>query len=278
MLKFIVLADTHIVPEGKHSHGLDTYDRLKRSVAHVNAAHSDAAFVIFAGDLADHGEAAAYRRFQAAIAPLTPPVHLTLGNHDHRPTFLQIFGDVANAETSCLDHVIDADGHRVIILDSYEEGLGAAGRIDPTQLSWLSARLSEAQDRPVIVVLHHNVTPLHVQTDFIILRDRDALLEVLRQHPDIRQVISGHVHMTTSGHVSGIPFCSFAGGHYNIEPVLEALSGPVPPLVPRREGPAQMAVVLCDASSTVVHFENTIDANAIMSPDLFHWVPEEEPT
>lgn len=270
-LKFLVIADTHIVPEGRLSHGLDTLERLRAAVAVVNERHADAAFVVFAGDLADRGEAAAYERFRDAIAPLSPPVVLTLGNHDHRPTFLETLG-VEPAETGCLDHLRDEGGYRVIVLDSSDPELRGGGRLTPTQLDWLRARLTEARDRPVVIVLHHNVAPFHVQTDFIILEDPDGFADAVRSHPDVRQVISGHVHMSASGTYRGVPFCTLSGAHYAIEPVLESRSGPVPGgPVPRREGPGQLAVVLCAQASVVVHLENFLDANQVMSPDLFAW-------
>lgn len=271
MLKFIVVADTHIVPEGQLSHGLDTLARLQDAIAFINERHADADFVIFAGDLADRGEADAYLRFKAAIADLQPRKILTLGNHDHRPTFLEIFGHDLAAETGCVDHVIDEKGVRVVVLDSSDPELRGAGRLTPAQLSWLERQLGDAGDRPVVVVLHHNITRFHVQTDFIILEDPDALLTVLRGAGNVCQVISGHVHMTTSGTVGGVPFATFAGAHYSIEPTLESRSGPVPAPVARREGPGQMAVVLCDGQSVVVHMENFLDGNRVMSPELFSW-------
>ncbi|MEM7695285.1 MAG: metallophosphoesterase [Pseudomonadota bacterium] len=271
MLKFIVIADTHIVPEGQRSHGLDTLARLNAAVAFINERHADADFVIFAGDLADRGEAEAYLRFKAAIAALTPKTILTLGNHDHRPTFLDIFGQDLAAETSSIDHVIDEKGVRVVVLDSSDPDLRGAGRLELQQLSWLEQQLGDAGDRPVVIVLHHNITPFHVQTDFIILEEPDALVTVLQKAGNVRQVISGHVHMTTSGTVGGIPFTTFAGAHYSIEPTLESRSGPVPAPVARRDGPGQIAVVLCDDQSVVVHMENFLDGNAVMSPELFSW-------
>lgn len=272
MLKFIILSDLHIVPEGKLSHGLDTLDRLNQAVDYVNAQHGDAAFVICAGDLADHGEAAAYERFKTAIERLGPQTYLTLGNHDDRPVFLKIFGEGLATETGNVDHVVDAEGHRIIILDSSEPGLRGAGRFSPDQLDWLAARLDEAADRPVVIVLHHNITKFHVQTDFIILEEADAFLDVVKRHPDIRQVISGHVHMTTAGTVRGVPYCTLGGGHYTIEPILESRSGPVPGgSVPRREGPGQLAVVLCDERSVVVHMENFLDRHLVLAADLFSW-------
>jgi len=278
MLKFVVLADIHLVPEGKLSHGLDTLDRLNRAVAYVNEAHGDADFVVFAGDLADRGEAEAYARFRTAIAPLTPPVHLTLGNHDHRPTFLEQWPGMANPETGCLDHVIDAGGYRTLVLDSSDPELFGAGRLTAAQLDWLKARLAEVPDTPVVIVLHHNIAPFSVQTDFIILENNAAFAEVVLTHAHVRQVISGHVHMTTAGNYRGVPFCTFAGAHYNIEPMSTARSGPVPQTagqyvspVPRREGPGQLAVVLCDADSVVVHMENFLDRHLVLAPDLFAW-------
>ncbi len=272
MLKFVVLADIHIVPEGDLSHGLDTAERLDQAVAFVNEHHADADFVVFAGDLTDRGDAASYKRFKAGTADLKAPVYLTLGNHDHRPTFLAEYGDDLADETGNVNHVIDQKGQRIIVLDSSDPAERGAGFLEPAQIDWLQARLDEAKDRPVIVVLHHNITKLHVQTDFIILKDNQALAEALASHPDIRQVVSGHVHMSTAGTYRGIPFTTFAGAHYSIEPTLESRSGPVPGgPVPRREGPGQLAVVLSDETSTVVHMENFLDRHLVMAPMLFGW-------
>jgi 3',5'-cyclic AMP phosphodiesterase CpdA len=270
MLKFIVLSDLHIVPKGDLSHGLCTTDRFQQSIDFVNENHADADFVIIAGDLADHGEKAAYERFQQTLSTLKPKTYLTLGNHDDRDAFLEVFPTQAD-ETGSVNHVIDSHDHRVIVLDSCDKDSGHAGLIGSDQLGWLAARLDEAMDRPVIIVLHHNITKFHVQTDFIILRDNASFAEIVSRHPDIRQVISGHVHMTTAGTYRGIPFCTLAGGHYNIEPTLETLSGPVPNQVQRREGPGQLAVVLADDDSTVVHMENFLDRHLKLPADLFNW-------
>jgi len=71
--------------------------------------------------------------------------------------------------------------------------------------------------------------------------------------------------MTTSGSIRGIPFCTLGGGHYAIDPVLESRSGPVP----RREGPGQLAILLCEERSAVVHIENFLDRHIILPPDAF---------
>lgn len=141
--------------------------------------------------------------------------------------------------------------------------------LERTQLDWLLARLNEAGDRPVIIVLHHNITKFHTQNDSIILKDSADFAGVVASHPEVRQVISGHVHMTTAGTYKGIPFCTLAGCHSSIEPTLESLSGPLPAPARRREGPGELAVVLSDEESTVVHMEKFLDRHLVMAQEHF---------
>lgn len=271
MLKFLVLSDLHIVEPGTFSHGLDTVARLSQAIDFVNSEHADAAFVAFAGDLTDHGDTASYELLKSTLAPLVPPAVLTLGNHDRRPEFLSVFDDHNAEATGGVDHVLDREDHRIIVLDSQDPEMGHAGRVDSRQRAWLADRLTEAADLPVIIVLHHHFAPLHVQMDELLLVEREAFVEVLQTHPDVRMVISGHVHETSTGTYAGVPYCTNAGVHYSIEPTLLAKSGHFPNMTARREGPGQIAVVVSDAEGTVVHMENFLDANARLDPELFRW-------
>lgn len=259
-LKLLILSDLHLVPEGGLSQGLDTAERLRQGVAAINAEHADADHVVLAGDLADQGEPEAYARLKEILADLKVPATLTIGNHDDRATFLAEMGAEHAAETGYVDRALDVKGHRVIVLDSVAPE-GAGGHLAPEQLAWLGARLDEAVDLPVIVVVHHHANPLGTHVDRIMLENGAAFLEVLERHPDIRQVIAGHVHYTSTALWHGIPFTTMAGSHYSVT-VPEAGSA-IP--VSRLYGPAQMAVVYSDADQTLVHFHNYLDGNAVLS-------------
>lgn len=259
-LKFIVMSDLHLVGEGEVSMTLDTAARLEQAVEAVNARYGDADFCILAGDLADHGEVGAYQRLQAIIARLSVPIVITLGNHDDRPTFLSVFGNEHAAETGKVDKVIDAKGYRVIILDSSEPGR-VDGVLTDLQIDWLRARLSEAQDRPVVVVLHHNANALHIASDDIRMKEPTAFIHALKTHPDIRQVIAGHVHLTSVASYHGLPFTTLAGGHYSVGFNVDQPDAPFR----RLSGPGQMAVVIGTEDRTTVLFEDFIDGNAEIS-------------
>lgn len=257
-LKFLVMSDLHLVRHGQTSMGLDTAERLEQAVDCINARYGDADFVVIAGDLADHGEAEAYARLKQIAGGIMVPTYITLGNHDDRPTFLDLFGP-AHPETGKVDHVIDAKGYRVIVLDSSEPGR-VDGVLTEVQLTWLRARLEEASDRPVIVILHHNANALHIEADTIKLLDEAPFIAALKTHDDIRQVIAGHVHLTSTAIHHGIPFTTLAGGHYSVSFNADQPKTPFKAL----SGPGQMAVVLGKPDTTTVLFEDFIDGNTVL--------------
>ncbi len=265
MLKFVVISDLHIVPERELSHAVDTGERLAHAVSHINRLHPDAEFCIAAGDLTDRGEIAAYRRLKQSVSGLNPPLYLTLGNHDDRRNYLQVFDDAIVADTGFADICIDRSGHRILVLDSLDSGRHP-GLVAAPQLEWLAARLGEARDRPAIVVMHHNICDLQVCTDAIRLHENRSFADVLEGHPDIRHVISGHVHLSSSGVYRGIPFTTFAGSHYNIDPRQDDTDR----RAPRREGPGQCAVVWSDEEATVVLQEDFLTRHQQMPPELFY--------
>ena len=265
MLKFLVFSDLHLVDADETSHGLDTYRRFAKGVDWVNAQHGDADFCVLAGDLADLGFKGArtpYQRLKTLVETLQVPCHMTIGNHDNRDTFVDVFGEDTRAETGCIDRVVDVKGHRTILLDSVVEGEEHthAGDLSAVQLAWLQARLAE-HPGPVTVILHHHANPLHTMVDRIRLAEPEAFVEVLKTHGNVRQVIAGHVHYTSTAMWHGIPFTTLAGSHYNVTVPLTGAERKTD----RLWGPAQMAVVLCEADQTLVHFENYLDGNPVLS-------------
>ncbi len=263
-MKFIVLSDLHLGPPGEPVNGLDTGARLAAAVETINRDHSNADFVLLAGDLADQGQEVAYHALRDLLAPLVPPVHITLGNHDDRSTFLSVWGTERDDPQGRVSEVIDRGGYRVILLDTSEPGL-VSGRLCEGRQAWLVERLVEAEDKPVIVVMHHHANRLSLPVDAIALEDGPRFSQILGAHPDVRQVIAGHVHIPTTGVWHGLPMTTIAGSHYSVSPHLPGMSGRQKCL----EGPAQMAVVLADDEGVTVHFHDYLDRHLTLAPGLF---------
>lgn len=263
-MKFVVLSDLHLGPPGAAVNGLDPAARLAAAVQAINRDHANADFVALAGDLADLGEVAAYEVLRDTLAPLSVPCHITLGNHDRHDAFLSVFGADHMQPDAKVSKVIDLDGYRVILLDTTTPGTHG-GALCEGRRDWLAARLDEAADRPVIVVMHHHANVLSLPVDEIPLADGAGFARLLKRHPDVRMVISGHVHLTTSGVWHGVPVTTLAGSHYSVNAHLPGMAGEQL----RLEGPAQMAVVLADADGVVVHFQDYLPRHVELAAGLF---------
>ncbi len=263
-MKFVVLSDLHLGPRGAVVNGLDPAARLESAVAVINRDHADAAFVAVAGDLADLGEVAAYEALRDILSGLAMPCHITLGNHDDPAAFLSVFGADLADPRGRVSRVVDQGGYRVILLDTTTPGTHG-GALCEGRRDWLVEQLDGAADRPVIVVMHHHANRLSLPVDAIPLSDGAGFARLLNRHPDVRMVISGHVHLTTSGIWHGIPMTTLAGSHYSVNAHLPGMAGDQL----RLEGPAQMAIVLAELDGVTVHFQDHLPRHLELAPGLF---------
>jgi len=263
-MKFVVLSDLHLGPPGAAVNGLDPAARLTAAVDAITRDHGDADFVAIAGDLADLGEVAAYELLRDLLAPLPMPCHITLGNHDDPTAFLSVFGPDLSHPQGRVSKTLDLDGYRVILLDTTTPGTHA-GALCAGRRDWLAAQLDDAADRPVIVVMHHHANRLSLPVDAIPLADGEGFARLLQRHPDVRMVIAGHVHLTSSGLWHGVPMTTLAGSHYSVNAHLPGMAG----RQLRLEGPAEMAVVLADTDGVTVHFQHYLPRHAELASGLF---------
>ncbi|MCV9962497.1 phosphodiesterase [Pararhizobium sp. BT-229] len=220
MTKLIVFTDLHIVPEGQSIIGLDPFQRFSAGIAHVNRYHADADRVIIMGDLAHQADRASYERLKALLDRLVPPLAITIGNHDRRDTFLEVFPEVAQDEDGYIQEVIDLPDCRLVILDTlfappYDYPRSHAGFLCTRRLAWLDRQLETAGDLPVLLFMHH---PPHATgftaMDMMRLINEVDFYEVVKRRGNVLHIFAGHVHRTISGSSRGIPFSVFKSPAY----------------------------------------------------------------
>ncbi|MEO1556100.1 MAG: metallophosphoesterase [Pseudomonadota bacterium] len=269
-MKLVVLSDIHIDLPVEDQKYPDNLARLETAIERINTAYSDADLVVFAGDLVDRGRfAAPYKALKETLESLSPPYALTLGNHDDRNTFCGVFGKAHCDENGYIQSAHDVGGTHVLVLDSttdapapkgFRGARDAWGQLDTPRLDTLGHWLQETNGEAVIVILHHPPLQLGLWGDSMLLREPKALIDMLVEHGNVRHVISGHIHMTTTAFHRGIPFTTLAGGCTTVIEDVGRRENRC-----RREGPAQMAIMLSDAEQTTVHFDNYVDANPAFS-------------
>lgn len=204
----IHVSDPHFLAGGALLGGRYEVERtFARTLAAIRSVDPAPAAIVMTGDLADLGEPDAYRRLRDAVEPvaadLGAPIVWVAGNHDERPALRSSLLD-APATEEPVTGVWDLDGLRLIALDSSVPGWHH-GEIDAEQLAWLADLLRTAAPHGTLLAMHHPPLPSHLPLfDILELRGQDALAEVVRG-TDVRGILAGHLHYSSTGLFAGIP-------------------------------------------------------------------------
>jgi len=214
------LSDTHLLGGDRLLGGrYDTAANLRRTLdaAESTGVRPDA--IVFTGDLTDLGEPEAYRALREAVEPwadrLGAPVIWVAGNHDERPALRAGLLD-EGPSLEPVTGVWDLDGLRVIALDSTVPGWHH-GDLDAAQLQWLRDELATPAPLGTILALHHPPLPTHIPFfDILELRDQPGLAAAIAGS-DVRAILAGHLHYSTSGTFAGIPVNVAAASCYTMD-------------------------------------------------------------
>jgi 3',5'-cyclic-AMP phosphodiesterase len=201
------ISDLHIKRPGALAYGrVDTAKALERCVAALNEFTPVPDFVVISGDLADTPTAEEYDHLKRLLAPLKLPFASIPGNHDSREMMRAAFPASNYAQSSGpLDQRIEIAGLDLLLSDSSVPA-EPHGQLDPATLEWLDATLASSPQRPALLFLHHppfRAGILHMDRQNLF--NADALALIVRRHPRVRLVATGHVHRATLTMFAGVP-------------------------------------------------------------------------
>ncbi len=202
------LSDTHLLGGGGSLYDtVDAENHLRQLLDQIESSEGRPEAIIFTGDLADKGEPDAYDRLRRMVEPvaarLGAQVIWVMGNHDNRGAFREHL--LAEQPTSRpIDRVYDVNGLRIITLDSSVPG-HHHGEVTSEQLDWLAEELSTPAPHGTILAMHHPPLPSVLDLAVAVeLRDQAGLAEVLFA-TDVRSILAGHLHYSSTGTFAGIP-------------------------------------------------------------------------
>jgi Icc protein len=126
-----------------------------------------------------------------------------MGNHDNRANLRKGLLDQPGNDAP-LDHSYFINGLRVITLDTSVPGFHH-GELSQSQLEWLDRELETPAPDGTILALHHPPVPSVLDLSVLVeLRDQASLAAVVR-NSDVRTILAGHLHYSTTGTFAGIP-------------------------------------------------------------------------
>lgn len=202
------ISDTHFVGGADLLHGkVDSDANLKRLFRDFAETTARPEAIVFTGDLADTGDADAYRRLRALVEPAAEAIGAdviwVMGNHDTRTPFRKHLLDSDDGERS-VDMVYDVNGLRIIALDSTVPG-SHHGEITDEQYAWLADVLATPAPSGSVIALHHPPVPSLIEPiEHVELRGQARFGEALRG-TDVRAVLGGHLHFNTFSDIAGVP-------------------------------------------------------------------------
>lgn len=206
-IRIAQISDLHIKPEGQLAYGrVDTAKALERCVAALNALDPAPDFVVISGDLADTPTEEEYAYLWRLLSPLKLPFAGVPGNHDSRAMMRAAFPHSPYvSQSGPLNQKIEVAELDLVLLDSSVPGK-PHGELGVSTLEWLDATLGGSSSRPALVFLHHPPFISGIwHMDRQNLRDTDELAAIVRRHPRVRLVATGHVHRTILTQFAGVP-------------------------------------------------------------------------
>lgn len=253
MSKILVMTDLHLTEAGEQIIGLDPAKRFALCLSHAARAHPDADGLILTGDLAHRGTHVAYATLKKHLENAPWPVHMTLGNHDNRDVFKSVFPDAPCDPNGFVQTCLDLDDVRLILLDTLDEqaAIRHSGRLCTQRLDWLQSVLSDANDKPCLLLLHHPPFATGFSgMDAIGLTNAADLRDILKDSPVVH-VLAGHIHRTITATFDTIPMTTFKSPCHQMPMVLGAHGSGH-----SVDEPGAYGIILTQGADVVVHFED----------------------
>jgi hypothetical protein len=196
--RFALLSDPHIAADRKQvARGTVMADNLAAVGRELTALQTAPSAVLVNGDCAYlTGQSADYATLVELLEPIRQhglPIHLAMGNHDHRQRFWEAIPRRDEAPALEQKHLTLLSTPRAnwIVLDSLDETNKTPGVLGQEQLAWLAKTLDQQADKPAIVMLHHNPDERPKPGGLV---ETAALFDVLLPRRQVKMLVFGHTH------------------------------------------------------------------------------------
>ncbi len=201
------ITDTHIKASGRLAYRqVDSAEKLRACVAHLNGLDPRPDLVLLTGDLVDLGRPEEYALLREILAPLRMPLYAIPGNHDEREAMRTAFSDQGYLSTTgeFIQYAIEGHPLRLVGLDTVIPGK-QEGQLCERRLAWLDAELSREPRKPTALFMHHPPFETGLANmDWQRCGNAEALAEVLSRHRQVMRMLCGHVHRAITLHWRGV--------------------------------------------------------------------------
>jgi Icc protein len=190
-LKILQITDTHLFAKtSEQLCGMNTADSLSAVLDLAKKSDWPPDMILATGDLSQDETESSYQRFLDFFEPLGVPVFCLPGNHDLPARLANL---LSKEHVHTVRQIVESDW-QILMLNSVVIGRNG-GHLKQEELDFLDQCLSVHEDLNALVCLHHNVLPTDTAwLDTMTLNNADKFFEVIDGHPNVKAVLTGHIH------------------------------------------------------------------------------------
>ena len=175
------LSDVHI--GGPH---VGSGERFSEAIAEINAMQRQPDLVLLTGDNTHKGTGVEWDEFTHRLSALRATWEAISGNHDRTIT------------ATAGHRAMDAGPLRLVLVDSSHD------EFTDNDAAWLEAELASRPTAEIVIAIHHPPFETGIWwMDCVGLKGADLFEQVVRRHPQVVKVLSGHVHRTIQTNWAG---------------------------------------------------------------------------
>ncbi|HEY5601657.1 MAG TPA: 3',5'-cyclic-AMP phosphodiesterase [Gammaproteobacteria bacterium] len=203
MIQVAQLTDTHLFAEPDGAlYGINTRASLQAVLSHMQANLPALDMLLVTGDLVHDETELGYSALRKLIDSLGVPAYYLPGNHDD-PAMMQAI--LPNTPQQGIT-LVERGNWLVALLDSSVHGR-VDGELADDIMEKLTACLNDNHRKHVLIALHHHVIDIHsAWLDALKLRNSAQFLELLKDYPNVKAVLNGHIHQELDQHSNGMRF------------------------------------------------------------------------
>lgn len=232
-LRIVQITDLHLKAQSggglgwcRDCEGLDTSETLANVLDDIQINEPCFNALVVTGDIAQDGDPDAYRMFSRLLANEGAPVYCLPGNHDNKVHLREAL----DGKVISMPRYIVEKEWLLLFLDTSKSG-EVHGEITAMQIEWTKAIITHYPNHHVALFIHHHPVPVGSPwLDKDGLMNGEEVLDQLRQLPQIKTIVCGHIHQNLDQQVHGIRILGTPSTCLQFTPYSAQISfSPLPP-------------------------------------------------
>lgn len=196
------ITDSHLFKERNQDLlGIKTYFSYTAVIEAIKNSNYPFAKIVATGDLSQDQSIESYTTFFNEIKAFNRPCHWIPGNHDDLVNMQQ---GLNFEQCIATKSVFLNDTWQLLMLNSQVCGK-PNGNLDKEQLLFLQSELEKLNNKAILIALHHNSLAVgSAWLDQHMLHNSVEFWKILKDFPQVKGVICGHVHQELDTYYQGV--------------------------------------------------------------------------